>query len=162
MGLLTPGYAPHGVVAITTGLSDTAYVGDTETVVYQLPFIAAPRRIYKVLLRVGMADVDSSGDDTARRYAKNAANVTCRWAAGPAVTANSASLGNYRVTCFDDDSLTATGVDATFYLVDPPFGQATVGVTIKAARPAATYGQVRFLTGANAHLAIEDVGPYSE
>jgi hypothetical protein len=47
-------------------------------------------------------------------------------------------------------------------LLNPPSGQLAVGISIRAARAAATYGQVRFLTGPNAHLAVEDVGPYSE
>ncbi|MEU9795072.1 hypothetical protein AB0E27_31555 [Streptomyces sparsogenes] len=162
MGLLGPGYGPHGVVAITTGLDDTAYVGDTETMVYQLPFIAAPKRIYKVAFRVGIADADSTGDQTANRYAKQGLTATCRWAAGSSVAVSSASIGYLRTTTFDDDSLTGTGADASFYLVNPPGGQLTVGISIKAARAAATYGQVRYLTGPNAHLVVEDVGPYSE
>ncbi|ATI18724.1 hypothetical protein SEA_DAUDAU_23 [Streptomyces phage Daudau] len=168
MGLLSPGYGPHGVVAITTGLADTAYVGNTETMVYQLPFIAAPKRIYKVCFRIGRADTDGTGDnaDTLIRYAKQSLAARCRWASGSSVTTSGTSLGDYRVTVYDDDSNTASGMDASWYLVNPPSGQLTVGIAIWAAWSPATgtggHGQVRCLADGNAHFVVEDVGPYSE
>ncbi|MDX3405162.1 hypothetical protein PV708_02780 [Streptomyces sp. ME02-6977A] len=161
MGLLLPGYMPRGVVAITTDLNDTAYVGDTETVVYQLPFTAAPKRIYRVHFRVGRADTYSQGDSSTRP-AKSSMQVKCRWAAGSTVTTSGALIGDYRVSVFNDSSDTATGVDASFYLVNPPSGQLAVGISIYANRASATYGTVRCLADTNAHLVVEDVGPYSE
>lgn len=164
MGLLLPGYMPRGVVAITTGLGDSGLVGDTETVVYQLPFVAAPKRIYKVCFRAGMADTNGTGDNANAniRYAKNGATLQCRWAAGPSVSTSGAVLGVYRVTVFDDDSNTATGADCHFYLVNPPAGQVAVGITLRASRASATYGQVQLYTSGSGHFAVEDVGPFSE
>lgn len=169
MGLLLPGYMPRGVVAIMNNLDDTAYVGNTEAMVYQLPFIAAPRRIYRVHLQVYSADTDNGGDNanTSIRYAKNSMIIRCRWAAGATVsTTGSTIIGNHRVTVFDDDSSTASSADCTFYLINPPAGQLTTGISIWAARSPATgtgnYGQVRFLTSTGSHLSVEDVGPYAE
>ncbi|AXQ61080.1 hypothetical protein SEA_HANK144_24 [Streptomyces phage Hank144] len=169
VGLLLPGYMPRGVVAITTDLADTAYVGNTEVIVYQLPFVAAPKRIYKVQFRVGRADTDSGGDNTnsAIRYAKQSLVARCRWASASTVTTSNPHIGEVRVTTFDDDSSTATGIDAHWFLLNPPAGQSAVGIGIWAARSPATgtgtiFGQVRCLADGNAHLAIEDVGPYSE
>lgn len=161
MGLLTPGHMPRGVVAITTDLSDTGYVGDTETMVYQLPFTAAPKRIYKVCFRVGRADTYNQGDTTTRP-AKNSMALRCRWAEGSSVTTGGTPLGDYRVSVFNDSSDTATGIDASFYLVNPPAGQKAVGISIWAARASASYGTVRCLADGHAHLVVEDVGPYSE
>lgn len=163
MGLLTPGYGPHGVVAITTGLADSGLVGDTETVVYKLTFTAAPKRIYRINFRAMMADTDSTGDQTNTiiRYAKNGATIGCRWATGSTVTTSGTPLGYIRATVFDDDSVTAMGAELTCYLVNPPRGQLTVGITLKTARAAATYGQVQLYQSGVGHLAIEDVGPYS-
>lgn len=170
MGLLLPGYAPHGVVALMNNLGDTAYVGNTETMVYQLPFIAAPKRIYRVHLQAYSVDTDNGGDNTNTniRYAKNSMIIRCRWAAGSTVTTTGSTvIGAHRVSVFDDDSTTASSADCTFYLVNPPAGQLTTGISIWAARSPATgtgtiYGQVRFLTSTGSHLSVEDVGPYSE
>ncbi|MFF8845492.1 hypothetical protein ACF08N_22660 [Streptomyces sp. NPDC015127] len=155
---------PRGVVAITTTLDNSAVVGDTETVVYTLSFTAAPKRIYKVCFRAAVVDTNGTGDNTnsAIRYAKNAADIRCRWAVGSSVTATSNNLGLMRATVFDDDSITAMGVDASYYLLNPPRGQITVGITLKAARASATYGQVGLYPNSGSHLAIEDVGPHSE
>jgi hypothetical protein len=164
MGLLTPGYAPRGIVAITTNLATSAYVGDTETVVYQLPFTAAPKRIYRVHLQVYAIDTDGAGDNTNDniRYAKNSAVIRCRWAAGSTVTISSPVIGEHRATVYDDDSSTAAGVDFAFYLINPPPGRLTVGATLLSARTAATYGQVRMLPGSYSFFAVEDVGPSSK
>lgn len=164
MGLLSADHMPRGVVAITTDLASTAYVGDTETMVYTLPFTAAPKRIYRVHLQVYSVDTDGVGDNTNSnvRYAKSGAAIRCRWASGSTVTTSSTILGAHRVTVFDDDSSTSSGADCTYYLLNPPRGQATVGISLATARPAASYGQVRFLTGTGNHFAIEDVGPYAE
>ncbi|MEU0344248.1 hypothetical protein ABZ092_36240 [Streptomyces bobili] len=162
MGLLSPGHAPRGVVAITTSLSDTAYVTEAETVLYTLPFRAAPKRIYRVSFRVGRADTNGTGDNATLRYAKSSMVARCRWASGSSVTTSGTSLGDYRVTVFDDDSSTATGVDASYILLNPPAGQLTVGIFGYAGRAAATYGQVRFIADGNAFLMVEDIGPYSE
>ncbi|MFE9924259.1 hypothetical protein ACFYQA_22555 [Streptomyces sp. NPDC005774] len=163
MGLLLPGYMPRGVVGIITELDTTAYVGDTETVVYRLPFIAAPKRIYKVHFQAYSVDADGVGDNAndAIRYAKSGAIIRCRWASGSTVTISGTNIGAQRVPAFDDDSSTSLGADCTSYLLNPPAGQVTVGISIRASRAAATYGQVRFLTNAGSHLAVEDVGPYS-
>ncbi|MFF7800259.1 DUF7298 domain-containing protein [Streptomyces olivaceus] len=163
MGLLLPGYMPRGIVAIVTDLADTDHVGDTETMVYQLPFTAAPNRIYRVLFRVGRADVDNTGGaDSNNRPAKNSLLVKCRWASGSTVTASGASAGDYRVTVFNDVSDTATGIDTHFFLLNPPAGRSAVGITIRAGRSSSTYGRVRCLADGGAHLAVEDVGPYSD
>ncbi|MFJ6680596.1 DUF7298 domain-containing protein [Streptomyces werraensis] len=164
MGLLSADHMPRGVVAIMKDLGTTAYVGDTETVVYQLGFTAAPKRIYRVHLQAYVVDVDGVGDNTNSniRYAKNSALVRCRWASGSTVTASSTVIGATRVTVFDDDSSTSSGVDASYYLVNPPRGLVTVGISLLAGRTAATYGSVRFLSSASDSLVIEDVGPYSE
>ena len=167
MGLLSPGYGPHGVVAITTDLTsmgDADYVGDTETMVYQLPFIAAPKRIYRVQIRAGRADAHTEGDQEGEiiRYAKNSMVTRCRWASGPTVTTSGTSLGDYRVSVFDDNSTVSTGLHSSWILINPPAGQLTVGISIFAGRAAATYGTVRILTDGGAYLLVEDIGPYSE
>ncbi|MGM9381122.1 DUF7298 domain-containing protein [Streptomyces antibioticus] len=164
MALLLPGYQPHGIVAITKNLDTTAYVGDTETMVYQLPFIAAPKRIYRVHLQVYAIDTDGTGDNTNAniRYAKNSMIIKCRWASGSTVTTSGSTTGEHRVTVYDDDSTTASGADVAFYLCNPPAGQLTAGISIATARASATYGQVRILPGSYSYFAVEDVGPFSE
>ncbi|MER6231732.1 hypothetical protein ABT169_21655 [Streptomyces sp. NPDC001616] len=149
------------MVALTTDLDDSAYAGDAETIVYQLQFRAAPKRIYKVTLRVGRADGTEVGDATARG-AKNSVVSRCRWASGATVTTSNPHLGDYRVPVFANDSSTSMGVHSSWYLLDPPAGTTTVGISIYAGRAAATYGQVRIIADGNAILVIEDVGPYSE
>ncbi|MGW8953507.1 DUF7298 domain-containing protein [Streptomyces sp. NPDC055709] len=163
MGLLLPGYMPRGIVALTTNLATTASIGDTETVIYQLPFVAAPKRIYRVHLQVYAVDTDGVGDNanSAIRYAKSSAVIRCRWAAGSTVSTSGTVFGEHRVTVYDDDSATASGADVCFYLVNPPSGQLTAGITLATARAAATYGTVRILPGTLSCLAVEDVGPYS-
>ncbi|AFU62076.1 hypothetical protein D854_gp66 [Streptomyces phage R4] len=164
MGLLSADHMPRGVVALTTGLDDTPYISESETMVYQLPFTAAPKRIYKVTLRVGRADTNGTGDQAGdvNRYGKNSLVTRCRWASGSTVTTSGAGVGDYRVTVFDDDSTSATGVCATWFIVNPPAGQTAVGIAIYAGRTAATYGQVRYIADGGAVLVVEDVGPYSE
>lgn len=164
MGLLSADHMPRGIVAITTNLATSNYVGDAETVIYQLPFTAAPKRIYRVHLQVYAADTDSVGDNanTNIRYAKNSMVIRCRWASGSTVTASGTLIGEHRATVYDDDSSTASGVDFSAYLLNPPAGPLTVGITLATARAAATYGAVRFLPGAISCFAVEDVGPHSE
>ncbi|WP_432006298.1 DUF7298 domain-containing protein [Streptomyces parvus] len=164
MGLLSADHMPRGVVAITLDLSNSAVVGETETVIYTLPFTAAPKRIYKVCFRAAVVDTNGTGDNAnnAIRYAKNAADIRCRWASGASVTTSSNNLGVLRATVFDDDSVTAGGVDASFYMLNPPRGQITVGITLRAARTSATYGQVGLYPNPGSHFVIEDVGPYAE
>ncbi|WP_436739919.1 DUF7298 domain-containing protein [Streptomyces sp. BBFR102] len=165
MGLLSADHLPRGVVALMNDLDSTEYVGNTETMVYQLPFRAAPKRIYKVHLQAYSADTDGVGDNanTNIRYAKSSLLIRVRWAAGTTVTTSGTVIGAHRVSVFDDDSTTATSADCSFYLINPPAGQLTVGLSIWAARtPDTTYGKVRFLTSAGSHLAVEDVGPFSE
>lgn len=163
MGLLDASHMPRGIVALTTGLATTASVGDTETVIYQLPFVAAPKRIYRVHFQVYAVDTDGVGDNVnaAIRYAKSSAIIRCRWAAGSSVSASGTVIGEHRVTVYDDDSTTASGADVCFYLVNPPSGQLTAGITLCTARAAATYGAVRILPGVLSCFAVEDVGPYS-
>ncbi|WDS51739.1 hypothetical protein SEA_TRIUMPH_25 [Streptomyces phage Triumph] len=164
MGLLSADHMPRGIVAITQNLATTTSIGDTETVVYQLPFTAAPKRIYRVHLQIFAADTDGVGDNANAniRYAKNSMNIRCRWASGSSVTASGTLIGEHRVTVFDDDSSTASGADVAFYLLNPPRGQVTVGITLNTARAAATYGMVRVLPGSLSYFAVEDVGPHSE
>ncbi|WAB08727.1 hypothetical protein SEA_ANDRIS_23 [Streptomyces phage Andris] len=164
MGLLDASHMPRGIVAITQNLATTAQIGDTETMVYQLPFKAAPKRIYRVHLQAYAADTDGVGDNTNAniRYAKNSMVLRGRWATGTTVTTAGTAFGEGRATVFDDDSATAGGIDINWYLLNPPSGQLTVGVAIYVARAAATYGTVRILPGSFSFFAVEDVGPYSE
>ncbi|MFI2673995.1 siphovirus ReqiPepy6 Gp37-like family protein [Streptomyces albidoflavus] len=157
--LVSRDITPRGIVALQT-LGDTEYIGDAETIVYRRTFTAEAGRCYKIHLRVPVVDADSTGDAPSVRYAKQAAYTFCRWASGTTVSASSATLGAVSTTVYDDDSTTATGVDAAFFLNNPPAGSATVGIGLTARRAAATYGKVRYLSGATTcTLAIEDVGP---
>ncbi|MFI6205904.1 hypothetical protein ACIBAI_05815 [Streptomyces sp. NPDC051041] len=153
--------AAKGVVALQTltAMTDAQYVGDTETMIYTQSFTAEASRCYKVVLRIASVDTDGTGDSTSLRYAKQSAMTTVRWAAASTVTTSAASLGTFYTTVFDDDSNTSTGVEATFYLNDPPAGLITVGVSLVARRAAATYGRVRYLTSTRSTLAVEDAGP---
>ncbi len=161
MGLLSPGHAPRGVVALLTEFPHSDLLGDTETMVYQLPFIAAPNRIYRVHFHAVAADTDGEGDNSARG-AKNCMIARCRWASGSAVTTGGTLIGNNRTSVFVNDSLSATSVDFSSYLINPPRGQLTVGISGQAGRAAATYGRVAFLGQAGSYFVIEDVGPFSD
>ncbi|WP_329022507.1 MULTISPECIES: siphovirus ReqiPepy6 Gp37-like family protein [Streptomyces] len=146
-----------GVVAMQE-LGTTPYVGDSATVVYTQQFTAEAGRCYKVALRVASVDTDGTGDHATLRYAKQTAYTTVRWASGTSVTTNSRMVGDFYSTTFDDDSLTSTGLDMACYINNPPPGPVTIGVTLYARRPAATYGQVRFLPGGLSTLVVEDAG----
>lgn len=150
---------PRGVLALQT-LGTTAYVGDTESIVYTQQFQADAGRCYKVTIRIAAVDTDATGDNanTNIRYAKQSAMTTVRWATGTTVSTSSTAIGTFYSTTYDDDSNSATGMDATFYLNNPPAGPITVGVGLNTRRAAATYGMVRFLPSTLSTLAIEDVG----
>ncbi|MDX3525068.1 hypothetical protein P1P75_01010 [Streptomyces sp. ID05-39B] len=164
MGLLLPGYMPRGVVAVLNLLqADTTAAVTTETMAYQLPFVAAPKRIYRVHLGVYIVDTNTTGDGTATSFpAKNSAVIRARWAQGSSVTITGTPFGASRATVFNDDNSTAGSADSTFYLFNPPAGQVTVGVSIAPVRAAATYGAVSLSPSTGSHLVIEDVGPYAE
>jgi hypothetical protein len=69
------------------------------------------------------------------------------------------TLGAIRVPLFDNGSAYSMGVDTHFYLVDPPAGQITVGISLRPVMDGTVYGGVRFLPNPGSHLAVEDVGP---
>ncbi|MFI6275934.1 siphovirus ReqiPepy6 Gp37-like family protein [Streptomyces sp. NPDC050988] len=150
---------PRGVMAMQA-LASTAYVGDTETIVYTQTFTAEANRCYRINLRVAAVDTDATGDNASAtiRYAKQSGYTACRWAAGTTVSNTSTLLGTFYSTLFDDDSFTASGINANWYLNNPAAGTVTIGIGLKVNRAAATYGQVRYLVSGGSHLAIEDAG----
>ncbi|MFF4244300.1 siphovirus ReqiPepy6 Gp37-like family protein [Streptomyces sp. NPDC001822] len=152
--------SPRGILAIQPALVASAHVGDTEAILYSQTFTASAGRCYKVNFRMATVDTDGTGDNsnTNIRYAKQGGYTSCRWAAGSAVSTSSALLGVMYTTTFDDDSTSGIGVTADFYLNNPPAGPITIGIGLKTLRPAATYGQVRYLPSGGSHLAVEDVG----
>lgn len=161
MGLLSPGHAPRGVVALLTEFGHSDLLGDTETMAYQITFTAAPNRIYRVHFHAVAADTDGVGDNSARG-AKNCMVARCRWASGSTVTTAGTLIGRNRTSVFVNDSLSATSVDFSSYLVNPPRGQLTVGISGQAGRSAASYGRVAFLGTDGSHFAVEDVGPFAD
>ncbi|GGU41422.1 hypothetical protein GCM10010211_00490 [Streptomyces albospinus] len=149
----------RGLVALAP-LSASAYVGDTPALIYSWTFPAEARRLYRFGLRITSVDTDGTGDSgSGTRYAKQSGYTAVRWASGTSVTASSPALGDMLTTTFNDDSDSSSGLSATFHLNGPPAGMTTIGVFLNARRAAATYGQVRYLTGAGSELFIEDVGP---
>ncbi|AWY07589.1 hypothetical protein SEA_YOSIF_25 [Streptomyces phage Yosif] len=149
-----------GVVALQS-LGTSAYVGNTETMIYTQQFTAQAGRIYKVVMRMASVDTDGAGDQTNTliRYAKQTGITHCRYAAGSSVSTSSTTLGNFYTTTFDDDSITSMGLTCEWYMTSPPAGLITVGISLYAARsPHTTYGMVRYLPASGATLAIEDVG----
>lgn len=161
-GWRTPSYverSPRGIVSVQA-LASTAYIGDTETIVYSQTFTAEANRCYEINFRVAVVDTDATGDNASStiRYAKQSGYTACRWAAGSTASNTSTLLGTFYNTLFDDDSFTATGINANWYLNNPPAGTVTIGIGLKVNRAAATYGQVRYLVSGGSHLAIEDVG----
>ncbi|AKY03779.1 hypothetical protein SEA_VERSE_24 [Streptomyces phage Verse] len=157
----SPNFA-RGLVAPIQMLGTSAYVGNTETMIYTQQFTAQANRSYKVVMRMPSVDTDGAGDNTNStiRYAKQGAITYCRWAAGATVTTASQSVGNFYTTTFDDDSVTSMGLMCEWYIVNPPAGLITVGISLFAYRsPHTTYGMVRYLPSASATLGIEDVGP---
>lgn len=150
---------PRGVIAVQA-LASTAYVGDTETIVYTQTFAAEANRCYRINLRVAAVDTDATGDNASAtiRYAKQSGYTACRWGAGTTVSNTSPLLGTFYSTLFDDDSFTASGINANWYLNNPAAGTVTIGIGLKVNRAAATYGQVRYLVSGGSHLAIEDAG----
>ncbi|MGW3336214.1 siphovirus ReqiPepy6 Gp37-like family protein [Streptomyces sp. NPDC001009] len=148
---------PRGVLALQT-LGTTAYVGDTETMVYTQQFTAEAGRCYKVVLRIASVDTDATGDNASTRYAKQSAMTVVRWASGSTVASSNTAIGSFYSTTFNDDSNTSNGMDAAFYLNSPPAGPITIGIGLMTKRAAATYGMVRYLPSTLSTLAIEDVG----
>ncbi|SNS50560.1 Gp37-like protein [Actinacidiphila glaucinigra] len=151
---------PKGIVSITSITASTPYVGDTAAIVYTQAFTAEAGRCYRVTFRALSADTDATGDnaDSNIRYAKQSMLTTIRWAAGTSVTTSSTSAGEMATTTFDDDSVTATGINLNAFINNAPAGTVTVGVAINARRVAATYGQVRVLPGGVGAIVVEDVG----
>jgi hypothetical protein len=143
-------------------LASTGYVGDTETRAYAITWTAEAGRAYAIRFTVAIADTDGAGDNATYRYAKQAMQTYCRWATGNGTaTTTSTNLGYIQTTCFDDDSLTGSGVVTQWILNNPPAGDVSAAICIKAARAAASYGMVRFLTGPSgmSNLIVEDIGP---
>ena len=152
----------RGIVVLKQNLPTTAYIGDTETIVYSQAFTAETGRCYKITLCVSSVDKDSAGDnaDDNLRYPRQSGVTTCRAAtAGATLSTSSPSLGSIFTTVVDDDSQSASGVCAAWYLNNPAPGTCTVGISLYAKRPAATYGSVRYIAYGNQQLAVEDVGP---
>ncbi|MGC4928083.1 siphovirus ReqiPepy6 Gp37-like family protein [Streptomyces sp. DT117] len=147
---------PRGIVALTS-LPNSDYVADVEQLVFTMPFTAEADRCYKVSIRVPVVDTDSTGDSSAR-VAKQSAMTYLRWAPGTSVSTSSTAVGSFYSTTFNDDSMTGTGLDASFYINRPPAGRITIGVGLMARRTAATYGRVRYLASTGSSLAVEDVG----
>ncbi|AKY03707.1 hypothetical protein AVT26_gp25 [Streptomyces phage Lannister] len=154
-----PAKLARGIVYTAT-LGTTAYIGDTETMAYTHTFKAAAGRTYKIHYRLTSVDTDGTGDNTNTniRYAKNSAILYCRWKSGTSVSVTDPQIAQAYATVFDDDSTSSTGAELTAYLIDPPAGDVTVGLSVKTGRAAATYGQVRFLPAGGARMVIEDVG----
>jgi hypothetical protein len=150
------GYS-KGVVTYQA-VSTTAYLTSAETIVYTQSFTAVAGRLYRVTLRGTAVDTDSTGDNSSLRYAKQGAQTSCRWAAGDTVTTASTAAGFSTTTTFDDDSITAIGMNMIFYLPSLPAGLVTIGIGLAATRSSTTYGMVRFLPGTGGALVIEDVG----
>ncbi|MEU5433816.1 siphovirus ReqiPepy6 Gp37-like family protein [Streptomyces sp. NPDC020719] len=149
---------PRGVITLAS-LSNSNYVGDAATLIYYWTFPAEAQRLYRFGLRITSVDTDGTGDSgSGTRYAKQSGYTAVRWASGTSVTASSPALGDMLTTCFNDDSDSSTGLSAVFHLNGPPAGMTTIGVFLNARRAAASYGQVRYLTGAGSELFIEDVG----
>lgn len=150
-----------GLVALQA-CGTSAYVGNTETMIYTQQFTAEANRTYKVVFRMPSVDTDSTGDNATAtiRYAKQTGVTQCRWASGTSVSTTSTNAGSLYTTTFDDDSQTSTGAQAEWYIQNPPAGTVTVGISLYAIRsPSSTYGQVRYLPSTGSQLAIEDVGP---
>jgi hypothetical protein len=108
-------------------------------------------------LFASQADTNATGDGSTR-VAKTSLRTRCRWVSGLGVTTSSTSLGGIRTTCFVNDSTTATGIDASWILNNPPAGKITIGITLEAVRAPATYGSVQILTDDGGRLSVEDIG----
>ncbi|ATE85128.1 hypothetical protein SEA_GOBY_23 [Streptomyces phage Goby] len=146
-------------IVYTAALGTSAHVGDTETVLYSHTFKAAAGRTYKIHYRFTSVDTDGTGDSTEpARYAKNSALIYCRWKSGTSVAVTDPQIAQGYQSVYDDDSTSSSGTELTAYLINPPAGDVTVGISVKTGRAAATYGQVRFLPGGGARMVVEDVG----
>ncbi|WMI33346.1 hypothetical protein SEA_PROVOLONE_25 [Streptomyces phage Provolone] len=119
-------------------------------------FKAQANRIYKVTFT--MANVDTDGVTGSTYVAKTSAITICRHAFGTSVSTSSTEIGQIHTAVFGDDSLRNSGVHATFWIENPPEGNNTIGISLKAAHT--TQGGVRYLAYGNGNrLAIEDAGP---
>ncbi|WLW38572.1 hypothetical protein [Streptomyces phage Verabelle] len=141
-------------------LGSTSYVGDTETRAYLATFTAEPTRLYRVTLN--LAIVDGEADNATTRGAVNSATIRCRWAYGTDATVSSSDLGGVYQSVFTDDSTSGSGLNHDWFLGGVAAGDVALAITLKATRPAASYGQVRVLTngGNTTSLHVEDIGAW--
>ncbi|WJN63433.1 hypothetical protein [Streptomyces phage phiScoe56] len=153
--------APRGI-RYYANLGSTAYVGDTETRAYLATFTAEPARMYRIALSLSAVDTDGAGDNATVRYAKNSGVIRARWALGTTADVTSNDLGWKLQTVFDDDSMSSSGFTGEWWLGGVTAGDVAIAITLKAYRAAATYGQIRVLTGGGnaTNLTIHDVGPW--
>lgn len=146
--------APRGTKAFAF-VTSTAYVGDTETRAYLTTWKAEASRLYRVQLNIGSVDADAVGDvsSVADHGSKNSAIIRGRWAAGTDATVTSTDAGYMLASVFDDDSQFSSGTTVTWHIGGAPAGDIAWAVTLKAYKPAATYGSIRLLsTGAASSL----------
>ncbi|APC43265.1 hypothetical protein Joe_25 [Streptomyces phage Joe] len=154
--------APRGV-RYYSNIGSTGYVGDTETRAYLASFVAEGSRLYRVTLNLAAVDTDGAGDTTATSHgAKNSATIRARWAYGTDANTGDADLGAFYQTVYDDDSQFGSGAIHQWFIGGLTAGQASVAITIKATKAAATYGSIRILTlgGNSTSLQVEDIGPW--
>ncbi|WJN62802.1 hypothetical protein [Streptomyces phage phiScoe2] len=154
---------PRGMRYYST-VGGTAYVGDTETRCYLATFKAETGRLYRITLNMAIADADAAGDDasTIGHGSKNSAVLRARWAYGTDATTTSNDLGYFLQSVYDDDSMFGSGFSHDWFIGGAAAGDLSVAITLKANKAAASYGQVRLLTGGGSSntLHIEDVGAY--
>jgi hypothetical protein len=150
---------PRGTRYYST-LGATSYVGDTETRAYLATWTADPSRLYRVTLNLAVVDCDAS--NTTYRGAVNSATLRCRWAYGTDATVTSNDTGAFFASVFTDDSTSGSGANHDWFIGGLTAGPVAVAITLKATRPAATYGQVRILTqgGNTTSLHVEDIGAW--
>lgn len=157
-----PDPRPRGLIA-TQACGDApsggVYIGDTETTLYTVQFVAAPARVYRAAFRIASIDSDAVGTNTYSGI-KNAGITWLRWASGSTVDASGTLLSQILTPVFTGDAALSAGVSVDAYIQNPPAGLITVGVSLSAAKPAATNGSVRYLDyDASGALVVEDVGP---
>ncbi|WJN62954.1 hypothetical protein [Streptomyces phage phiScoe25] len=153
---------PLGILYYNT-VGATAYIGDTETRAYLASWTGAPGRLYRVTLNIAVMDSDS--DNTTYRGAVQSATVRARWAYGTdTATTTSNDMGAFFQSTFTDDSTSGSGAVHQWFIGSASLtpGPISCAITLKATRPAATYGQIRVLTqgGNSSSLQVEDIGGY--
>ncbi|AOQ26922.1 hypothetical protein SEA_RANA_23 [Streptomyces phage Rana] len=147
----------RGIVYHQAITANTAYIGDTETIVYPHTFQAAQGRTYKFTYNLLVVDADGVGDTTPPG-AKNAAHLYGRWASGATVTSSSTVVAQKYHTIFSDSSDRDSGTMLVGYVVNPPAGQVTVGLGLRVRIASGTNGMTRILPGGGSYFAVEDVG----